>query len=82
MENQIDLNVTDPDQLTLLNLKKYNQLPQAKRLEMLAKDAEYLRMKKMPSDPLHPFYYHVYAHTLPPEQAYRIVDVSKFSFPF
>ena len=32
----------------------------------------------LPADPLHPFYYHIYASTLPPESAYRLVPKSKF----
>ena len=28
-----------------------------------------------PTDPLHPFYYHIYASTLPPESAYRLVPM-------
>jgi len=40
-------------------------------------DQEYSQMKDLPSDPLHPIYYHVFKNTLPLEQAYRIVDDRK-----
>ena len=32
-------------------------------------------------DPNHPFFYHVYSHTLSPEVAYRIQPVSKLHIP-
>ena len=34
---------------------------------------EFTRHGRTPDDPLHPFYYHVFRHTLPPEAAYRAV---------
>ena len=35
------------------------------------------RVGRVPDDPLHPYFYHVYASTLPPEAAYRVVPKKK-----
>ena len=35
------------------------------------------RVGKVPDDPMHPYFYHVYASTLPPETAYRVVPKKK-----
>ena len=32
---------------------------------------------KVPDDPRHPFYYHIYTHTLPPELCYRVIPKNK-----
>ena len=34
-------------------------------------------MDKLPDDPSHPIYYHVFSDSLPEEIAYRIIDKKK-----
>ena len=45
----------------------YYDLSNFQQEEMLRIEKEYSNYEKMPIDPLHPFFYHIYSNTLPPE---------------
>ena len=44
---------------------------------MSGKDRTYLKRTKVPQNPLDPYFYHVFEHTLPREYHYRMVPAFK-----
>ena len=57
---------------------RHFELSEEQRLALLKNEEVYLSLKRMPSDPLHPAFYHVFDHTLPPEHHYRIIPNGKY----
>ena len=63
---------------------RFYEMSAEQRKEALALEQQYTDLaaaNQCPGDPLHPFYYHIYAQTLPPEAAYRIkrAEISRVS---
>ena len=44
---------------------------------MVNLEEQYCSLEELPTDPKHPFFYHVYSHTLPREEQYRIIPDDK-----
>ena len=56
---------------------RFYELTKSQRKTMQEKEEHYKNMK-LPSDPRHPMFYHVYSDTLPTEKCYRTIPPSKF----
>lgn len=68
------MNLQEVTDLMLLQGKFY-EMSVEQREDALALEQQYTDLaaaNQCPGDRLHPFYYHVYSQTLPPEAAYRI----------
>ena len=50
----------------------YHRLGEHQRKQMIGQETVYRQFPKMPADPNHPFFYHVYSDTLPPREAYLL----------
>jgi len=53
-------------------------LSEEQQEEMLKIEKKYKKRTKLPTDPNHPMYYHVYRDTLPSEACYRGTPPCKF----
>jgi hypothetical protein len=58
---------------------QFYQLSAAQRGDHLASEQRLLDefRSELPTDPKHPFFYHIFTNTLPPEAAYRLVPHCK-----
>ena len=55
----------------------YHELSDDQRSACLDKERQYKMLKKLPTDPADPFFYHVYSDTLPPREAYLIMPLDR-----
>ena len=69
-------------QLRIHGKAKFYEMSEAQRAEHLEFEKKLKEQFKneLPADPRHPFYYHVWTHTKPPEAAYRLIPHSKSPF--
>lgn len=61
-----NLDMTNVDHLMRVQCN-WHKLSEEQKLDLLDQEANYKAMDCMPKDPRHPFYYHVFVDTLPPE---------------
>ena len=71
-----DLDFQKVDDLMLVH-GRYEELSEKQKYEMLLFEQQYSKFQQLPSDPMHPIYYHVFSNTLPADDLYRIVPEGK-----
>ena len=54
--------------------RHYWHLSDEQKESMLSLEKKYMKRTALPKNPHDPYFYHIYTHTFPPEQAYRIND--------
>ena len=73
-----NLDMTNVDHLMRVQCN-WHKLSEEQKQDLLDQESKYKAMVGMPKDPKHPFFYHVYLDTLPPEQAYRLKPKRRFA---